>query len=104
MPRYQTYPTDENNQPIDTPGWRNADNIKDTASPRDELLIRAIREWDTDPEQLTAALAAGEDINSTDRVRGTPAGTAHGRPWPSRRAARRSRPPGAPVLSLGSRL
>jgi hypothetical protein len=72
MPRYQTYPTDENNQPIDTSVWRNADNIRDTASSKDSPLIKAIREWDTDPGQLTAALAAGEDINSTDRVRCAP--------------------------------
>jgi len=67
--RYEEYPKGDDGEALDTPVWRNADNIKDTASSKDSVLIKAIREWDTDPAQLTAALAAGEDINGLDRVR-----------------------------------
>mmetsp|Transcript_46778 Transcript_46778/g.151916 ORF Transcript_46778/g.151916 Transcript_46778/m.151916 type:complete len:190 (-) Transcript_46778:380-949(-) len=75
--RKESYPSDENGAPLDTPEWRNADSIRDTASPKDPPIVAAVRVWDTTPEQLEAALAAaGADlageVNRPDRFGFTP--------------------------------
>ena len=43
--RKESYPSDENGAPLDTPEWRNADSIRDTASPKDPPIIAAVRQF-----------------------------------------------------------
>lgn len=42
--RKESYPSDENGAPLDTPEWRNADSIRDTASPKDPPIVAAVRQ------------------------------------------------------------
>jgi hypothetical protein len=54
--------------PIDTPEWRDGNNIKKYSNPSDSDLIKAVRFDDKDPEAVDKALAAGADINQKDKV------------------------------------
>jgi len=69
---YYPYPVDAKGEPVDTPDWRNCDNIKDCASEKDIDIIKAVRTFAEDPAPFEAAVAGGADINSVDRFGFTP--------------------------------
>ena len=66
------YPLDSDGAPIDTPEWRDGNNIKKLANPSDTDLIKAVRFDDRDEKAVDNALAAGADINQTDKFGFTP--------------------------------
>ena len=62
------YPTDAEGNPIDTPDWRNAEDISKEASAVDSPLIVAVRKHEKDPSLLETALAAPDvDVNAVDK-------------------------------------
>lgn len=64
------YPVDVDGKPIDTPEWRDANNIKKLAHPSDSDLITAIRL--DNPAAVDEAIAKGADINQKDKAGFTP--------------------------------
>uniref|UniRef100_A0A7S0L0M7 Uncharacterized protein n=1 Tax=Coccolithus braarudii TaxID=221442 RepID=A0A7S0L0M7_9EUKA len=66
------YPRDDNGRPIDTPDYRDCDNIKDTTHSKDPPIITAVRQYTVNPALLDQVIASGADINATDRLGFTP--------------------------------
>lgn len=67
------YPRDERGHPIDTPEYRDGNNIKKMAHKTDNDLHKAIRLYeDVGMEAVDAALEGGADINATDKWGFTP--------------------------------
>lgn len=72
-PRLPEYPTDANGDRIDTPGWRNADDITKLAHQSDTALIAAVRDCsDTALAGIEALLADKVNVNEADRQGFTP--------------------------------
>jgi len=73
------YPLNEKGKPIDTPEWRDANNV-DCHAPKsheksapDNDLLKAVRKFEDDGmAPVQAALDAGGDINCTDKFGFTP--------------------------------
>ena len=67
------YPEDAAGKPIDTPEWREANDIKKQASSMDSALIKATRNFDNDGMgPVDKLIEGGADVNAVDKWGFTP--------------------------------